>query len=150
MSEFLEAAFVLAQKAESEDEVPVGAVVVLDGKIVGRGYNQRENSKNPVAHAEILALQDAAAHLESWRLLNCQLFVTLEPCPMCLAACQQARVSEVIFGTYDAKGGALSLGYKLHEDSRTNHRFHVTLVEHEGSKKILKEYFAEKRNGLTR
>ncbi len=150
MSDFLEAALALAQKAANEDEVPVGAVVVHQGKIVGQGYNQKEQTYNPVAHAEILALQDAARNLKSWRLIDCELYVTLEPCPMCLASCQQARVREVIYGTSDPKGGALSLGYKLHEDSRTNHRFRVTLLEHEGCKKILKDFFAKKRDAITR
>jgi tRNA(adenine34) deaminase len=145
--EFLRSAFQLAKIAESEDEVPVGAVVVHEGKIIGRGYNKKEQTKNPIAHAEILALQDAANSLGSWRLLNCQLVVTLEPCPMCLAACQQARLAEVIYGTTDAKGGALSLGYKLNEDPRTNHRFKATLLEHEDCSRILKDYFAKKRKG---
>jgi tRNA(adenine34) deaminase len=100
-----------ARIAASQNEVPVGAIVVRAGQIVGVGYNQREQLNNPVAHAEILAIQDAARNLLSWRLIDCTLYCTLEPCPMCLAACQQSRVKGVVFGAWDIKGGALSLGY---------------------------------------
>jgi tRNA(adenine34) deaminase len=135
----------LAEQASSEDEVPVGAVVMLSGKIVGRGYNRREQDQNPLAHAEILAIQDAAKNLKSWRLNDCELIVTLEPCPMCLAACQQARIKEVIYGAKDPKGGALSLGYSLHEDPKTNHRFTVRFEETPECGKILSQFFEKKR-----
>lgn len=146
---WMEQALFLAEKAASEDEVPVGAVIIQDGKIVGRGYNRREQDQNPIAHAEIQAIQDASRNLKSWRLLNCKLFVTLEPCPMCLAACQQARLSEVFYGAVDLKGGALSLGYRLNEDLRTHHRFQVTFFEVARCNLILKEFFQTQRS-LTR
>jgi tRNA(adenine34) deaminase len=119
--------------------------VLHDEKIIGRGYNLRETQNNPIAHAEILAIQDAARALGSWRLLDCTLVVTLEPCPMCLAACQQARIKEVVYGATDPKGGALSLGYPLHEDKRFNHRFTVRHEENAACQRILKDFFASKR-----
>ncbi len=141
-------AFALAQAqlAANQDEVPVGAIVIHEGQIVGMGYNQREQLNSPVAHAEIFAIQDAARHLGSWRLLDCVLYCTLEPCPMCLAACQQARVKEVVYGALDAKGGALSLGYRLNEDLRTNHRFTARYLETPACSQILKEFFGKKRS----
>jgi tRNA(adenine34) deaminase len=135
----------LAETARKLDEVPVGAVITHRGVIVGEGFNRRETDQNPVAHAEILAIEAAAKKLGSWRLIDCVLHVTLEPCPMCLAACQQARIQEVVYGAQDSKGGALSLGYKLHEDARTNHRFLVRHEPDEASSQILKDFFAAKR-----
>lgn len=142
---YLEEALKLAREAEAQDEVPVGAVVVCEGKIIGRGYNRREQHQSPVSHAEIHALEEAAKHLGSWRLENCALVVTLEPCPMCLGAIQQARVNEVYYGAMDPKGGALSLGYRLHEDVRTNHRFIVEYRPHALCGAILSEFFRKKR-----
>ncbi len=135
----------LAEKAASEDEVPVGAVVVKDGQVIGRGYNRREADHNPVAHAEIQAILEASRALQSWRLTGCTLYVTLEPCPMCLAASQQARVDRLVYGAHDPKGGALSLGYELHQDSRTNHRFPVEYLEMPECGKILSRFFSRKR-----
>lgn len=148
--EWMEEALRLAQQAAQEDEVPVGALVVCDQRVIGRGYNQREKSQNPLAHAEIQAILEASQTIQSWRLLNCTLVVTLEPCPMCLAAAQQARVSALIYGTPDPKGGALSLGYALHEDQRTNHRFSVSLVETPACAHILKDFFKKMRGSLSK
>jgi tRNA(adenine34) deaminase len=142
---WLAEALKLAHRAASEDEVPVGAVVVHDGKIIGRGYNRREQDHDPLAHAEILAIREATQALESWRLNECILVVTLEPCPMCLAACQQARIGEVYYGAKDPKGGALSLGYPMHEDPKTNHRFEVHYVEEPSCGAVLSEFFSKKR-----
>lgn len=138
-------ALALARQAASEDEVPVGAVVVHEGKIVGRGYNRREQDHDPLAHAEILAIREATQALQSWRLNDCELFVTLEPCPMCLAACQQSRIGAVYYGAKDPKGGALSLGYSLHQDLKTNHRFDVQLVDEPSCGAVLSEFFKTKR-----
>lgn len=136
----------LAREAAERGEVPVGAVVVDgNGAIVGEGRNFREEKQSPVGHAEIAAIEAAAAKLGSWRLLGCTLYVTLEPCPMCLAAAQQARVARVVYGTPDPKGGAISLGYSLHADERTNHRFAVERVETPEASSILKKFFAAKR-----
>jgi tRNA(adenine34) deaminase len=135
----------LAEKAAQEDEVPVGAVVVHEGKIIGRGYNRREQDHNPIAHAEISAILEASRSLQSWRLSDCTLVVTLEPCPMCLAACQQARVAEVYYGAQDPKGGALSLGYSLHENPKTNHRFPMYFVDEPPCGAVLSDFFSKKR-----
>lgn len=143
--EWLVEALKLAHIAATEDEVPVGALVIHDGKIVGRGYNLREKNNDPVAHAEILAIQEAARALQSWRLTDCTLVVTLEPCPMCLAACQQARIDQVFYGAKDPKGGALSLGYPLHQDPKTNHRFEVHFEDDPSCGAVLTDFFSKKR-----
>lgn len=103
---FMEAALALAKQAGVEGEVPVGAVVVKDGKIIGSGRNRRETKKSPLGHAEIEALENACKTLGDWRLTNCTLYVTLEPCVMCCGALLAARVDRVVFGAYDAAAGA--------------------------------------------
>lgn len=142
---FLREALAEAKIAASEEEVPVGAVLVVDGKIIARGRNARERLQSPISHAEIHALETGAKERGSWRLSDATLYVTLEPCPMCLAACQQARVSRVVYGARDPKGGALSLGYALHEDARTNHRFAVEFSEDRECGEILTDFFRRKR-----
>lgn len=141
----MEYALEMARKAESEDEVPVGAVIVHEDQIVGQGYNQRERLQDPLAHAEMVAIREAAQHLKSWRLEKCTLYVTLEPCPMCLAAIQQSRIQKVFYGAEDLKGGALSLGYTYHQDPRTNHRFVVEYAKNEECSNLLKKFFRKKR-----
>lgn len=142
----MEEALLLARQAAEEDEVPVGAVILSpEGKMIAQGYNRREQDQNPLAHAEILAIQAAAQLTKSWRLTDCTLVVTLEPCPMCLAACQQARIVKVIYGAADPKGGALSLGYRLHEDLRTHHRFSVVHEPRSECSEILSRFFQKKR-----
>ncbi len=106
-SEFMKRAIELAKKARYLGEVPVGAVVVKNNKIVGEGYNQREFKQNPVAHAECVAIEDAARALGDWRLDGCELYVTLEPCVMCAGAIINARISTVVFGAYDLKAGCM-------------------------------------------
>ncbi len=139
-------ALALATQAAALGDVPVGAVVLHDGKVIGRGFNRREADQNPVSHAEIEAIREAAKAIGSWRLIDCDLVVTLEPCPMCLAASQQARVRTVVYGAEDPKGGALSLGYRLHEDARTNHRFKVDFKPDERCSQILKNFFKRRRS----
>jgi tRNA(adenine34) deaminase len=142
-------AYELAEQAACEDEVPVGAVLVHQNSILSVGYNQRERRQDPLAHAEILALQEASRRLQTWRLLETTLVVTLEPCLMCLAACQQARISRLIYGACDPKGGALSLGYAFHENAKLHHRFQVKYVPYPPGSQILSDFFAKKRkNGL--
>ena len=135
-----------AQRAADLNEVPVGAVVVLENKIVGGGHNLKETNHDPCGHAELLALQDAAKKLKSWRLLNCDVYVTLEPCAMCLGAMQLARVKRVIYGANDPKGGAISLGHHIHQDSRLNHRFDAELYPRSDCEMILKEFFRKARS----
>lgn len=110
-----------AKKAEAIAEVPIGAVVVLDGQIIGRGHNLRETTQNATAHAEMAAIQMACAKLDNFRLEDAQLFVTLEPCPMCSGAILLSRIDEVYFGAYDPKGGTAGSLLNLLEDQRFNH-----------------------------
>jgi tRNA(adenine34) deaminase len=143
---FMRAAIDEAMAAWEEDEVPIGAVVVHAGRIIGRGHNQRERLQDPTAHAEILAITAAAAHLTSWRLEECTLYVTLEPCPMCAGAIVQARIPRLVFGTPDPKAGACTTLYQITTDPRLNHR--VTLgdmVLREECAGLLTGFFSEQR-----
>lgn len=115
-----------AHKAEELGEVPIGAVVVHDDEIIGRGYNLRETTFDATAHAEIIAIRDASRHLGAWRLLDCRLYVTLEPCPMCAGAIVQSRVPQLIYGTLDPKAGCAGTLMNLLQESRFNHRTEVT------------------------
>jgi tRNA(adenine34) deaminase len=114
-----------ANKAAAIGEVPVGAVVVCDSEIIGRGHNRREKQHSALAHAELLAIEQASHHLGQWRLSRCQLYVTLEPCIMCVGAILQARIGRLVFGCLDPKGGAVESLYQLCDDSRLNHRLPV-------------------------
>ena len=135
-----------ARVAATEDEVPVGAVILSGGRVIASGHNQREQLADPTAHAEMIALTQAAASLGSWRLDNCVLYVTFEPCPMCAGAILQARVPCVVWGAADPKAGAVESLYRLFEDSRLNHRVehigHVLETECGG---LLSDFFREKR-----
>jgi len=111
-----------AEKARLEDEVPIGAVVVQNGKVIARAHNTKNKNGNALEHAEILVLNKCAKKLGGWRLLDCDLYVTLEPCPMCAGACINARVRSVIFGAYDQKAGCCGTLYNLPSDPRFNHR----------------------------
>ena len=119
---YMREALRLAERAAKRDEVPVGAVIVRDGRIIARGYNLRESKRSPLAHAEIVAIGKAAKRLHGWRLSGCTLYVTLEPCPMCAGAIVNARIDEVVFGAYDAKAGAMGTLYNLAEGSSTIRR----------------------------
>lgn len=143
----MQTALIQAQKAYSLDEVPVGAVLVDEsGKVIAEAYNLKEKNCDPCGHAEIICIRQAAEKLKAWRLENCTLYVTLEPCPMCLGAMVHARIKRLVFGAYDAKGGAISLGYRLFQDERLNHRFEVMGgVEHYPCSQLLSQYFREKR-----
>lgn len=142
---FLLEALALAKAAALAGEVPVGAVIVQDGRIIGRGANTREAAQDPLGHAEISAIREAAKNLGSWRLLDCDLYVTLEPCPMCLSACQQARIRKVVYGAKDEKGGALCLGFHVHDHPKLNHRFEVEFAPEEECSRVLKGFFAVRR-----
>jgi tRNA(adenine34) deaminase len=115
-----------AKKAGQHGEVPIGAIVVRAGEIIGTGFNRRESALDPTAHAEMFAIQAAAQRLQNWRLENCNLYVTLEPCLMCAGAIILARIERVIFGCRDPKGGALGTLYDVSHDGRLNHAFSVT------------------------
>lgn len=136
-----------AELAYRAQEVPVGAILVSpQGEVLSKQFNLKESQFNPTAHAEILALIEGAKKLHNWRLTDCTLYVTLEPCPMCLTAMVQSRVKQCVFGAYDAKGGALSLGYHLHQDKRLNHQFSIWGgVKHFECSKLLSQFFKERR-----
>ncbi len=110
---WMKQALIQAQKAFEAEEIPIGAIVVHNGKIIGRGYNQREQLNDPTAHAEIIAITAAANTIGDWRLNNCSLYVTKEPCPMCAGAIINSRLEMVIFGTYDEETGCCALAYIL-------------------------------------
>lgn len=144
----MQQALAQAHEAFEADEVPVGAVIVHQDRIIAAAHNQREMLRDPTAHAEMIALTQAAEVLGSWRLLDCTLFVTLEPCPMCAGAIVQARIPMVIYGTPDPKAGACHSLYQITNDSRLNHRCQVIGgVMQESCRAILQEFFARKRAG---
>ncbi|HEX5658846.1 MAG TPA: tRNA adenosine(34) deaminase TadA [Polyangiales bacterium] len=122
---FMREALREAELAAARGEVPVGAVAVLDGRVIGRGHNLRETARDPSAHAELIAMRAAAAYLSSWRLIDVHLYVTLEPCPMCAGAIVNARVPRLIYGADDPKAGAIRTLYTLASDPRLNHRTEV-------------------------
>lgn len=139
---FMREAIKEAKKAEKMAEVPIGAVVVLNGEIIGRGHNLRETSQNATAHAEMMAIQQACAKLDNFRLEDTQLFVTLEPCPMCSGAILLSRIDEVYFGAYDPKGGTAGSLLNLLEDQRFNHWCYLeSRVLEEECSQLLKLFF---------
>ena len=143
---FMAQALAEAEAARGEGEVPVGAVVVCGGQVIGRGHNRREALADPTSHAEISAIGEAVGTRPSWRLDDCTLYVTLEPCIMCAGAIVQARVRRLVFGCLDPKGGAVRSLYRICDDPRLNHRVEVTegvLAERCGE--ILKRFFATLR-----
>jgi tRNA(adenine34) deaminase len=140
-----------AKAALAHDDVPVGAVVVRDGEVIAARHNERELTGDPTAHAEILALRDAAASVGSWRLDGHALVVTLEPCPMCAGAALAARVDTIVFGADDPKAGAAGSLYNLAADPRLNHEAEVIagIRATEGGQ-LLRDFFAERRSSRTR
>ena len=143
---FMQEALNEAKKAEALGEVPIGAVIVKDGDIIGRGYNQKETSNRAIGHAEIIAINQANDYLANWRLEDCALFVTLEPCPMCSGAIIMSRIPYVYYGASDYKGGTVGTLMNLLEDSRFNHQSIVKagLLEKE-SREILTNFFRNLR-----
>ena len=122
---YMRMAYQQAQIAESLEEVPIGAVIVHQGRVIAAAHNQREMLRDPTAHAEMLAITQAAESIGDWRLIDCALYVTLEPCPMCAGAIVNARVPVVVYGATDGKGGAVSSLYHLLNDDRLNHSCEV-------------------------
>ena len=143
---WMKAAFREAEKAFKQDEVPIGAVVVQNGQIIGRGYNQRESLIDPTAHAEIIAITSAANTIKDWRLKDCQLYVTKEPCPMCAGALVNARINMVIFGMYDEKEGCCGSLYQLCRDNRFKHQLTVKGgIMEDACTLIIQEFFKKQR-----
>ena len=135
-----------AKKAAQKDEVPVGAVAVRNGKAIARAHNIREATHNPLGHAELLLLQKLSKKMKSWRLLDVTLYVTLEPCVMCMGALLQARIGRLVFGAMDLKAGACGSLFDLADDQRLNHRIEVQkgILAHEAAQ-LLSQFFQRRR-----
>jgi tRNA(adenine34) deaminase len=143
---FMQLALQEAEHAMAENEVPVGAVIVHEGRIIAAAHNQREQLRDPTAHAEMIAITQAAALRGSWRLDGCTLYVTLEPCAMCAGAILQARIPTVVYGAADPKAGAVQTLYHLLEDPRLNHRAEIVSgVLAEACGQILTRFFQQQR-----
>ena len=143
---FMQKAISLARKAEKEGEVPVGAVVTFEGKVIGKGYNRMIQNSDPTSHAEIIALREAALKLRNYRLVNCNLYVTIEPCLMCVGASVHARIKRLIYGADDPKSGAVKSHQELLNSSMLNHKFEVTSgVMKEEVVKQISNFFKKKR-----
>jgi tRNA(adenine34) deaminase len=146
-SQFIRAALVLAKRAQELGEVPVGAVVVLDDAVIGEGFNQPISSHDPTAHAEIVALRDAAARVGNYRLPGATLFVTIEPCQMCVGAMVHARIARVVYGAPEPKAGALESAMRAHEHPSLNHRLEATGgVLEEECRQVIQEFFRQRRD----
>ena len=144
--DFMREALKEAQKAFEEDEVPIGAVIVRNGEILAKAHNLREKLNDPTAHAELIAIRLAADKLNSWRLLDTTIYVTVEPCPMCAGAIVLARVKRLVFGAADLKAGAAGTLMNLLDDARLNHQVEITGgVLEEESRKLLRTFFLQKR-----
>jgi len=142
----IELALEQARQAAAAGEVPVGAVVIVDGEVIAARHNERETTNDPTAHAEVLALRDAAAAIGDWRLSDATLATTLEPCPMCAGAVLAARVPRVVFGAYDPKAGATATLYNLLVDPRFNHNSEVVGgVREEECGELLSDFFGNYR-----
>jgi tRNA(adenine34) deaminase len=145
---WMQRALQLAHEAEAAGEVPVGAVIVFNGELIAEGWNQPIRSSDPTAHAEIMALRAAGRKLGNYRLPDAELYVTLEPCPMCVGAMLHARVKRVIYAATDPKTGALGGAYDLLNSVSHNHSFEVTKgILEEQSRKMLQEFFRNRRKG---
>jgi len=146
--QFMQTALVEAELARAKGEVPIGAVIVHDGAIVGRGHNLRETSNDPTTHAEMVAIRQAAEALGHWRLLDTTLYVTLEPCVMCMGAIILARIPRLVFGCPDPRAGAVGSIYDFSQDERFNHKVDVTReVLGEKCSQLLSGFFQELRAG---
>jgi len=145
-ADFMREAIAEARIAEAKGEVPVGAVVVVDGAIIARGHNLRQTTQDPTAHAELVAVREAARVLGSWRLIGATVYVTLEPCPMCAGMLVNSRVTRCVWGCDDPKAGATKTLYTLGDDARLNHRFESTSgILGEECAELLREFFGRIR-----
>lgn len=136
-----------ARRAEAEGEVPIGAVIVHEGRVVARAHNQRERLQDPTAHAEMIALTQAAEHLHNWRLAGARMYVTLEPCAMCAGALVLSRLEEVVWATPDPRAGAVESVFRILEEPRLNHRvLSRSGVLEEECRELLKSFFRRRRS----
>ena len=146
MIDFMQIALNLAKKAYKKGEVPIGAVIVKNGKIISKGYNKREKSQNALMHAEIIAINKACKKLKSWRLDGCTIYCTLEPCFMCAGAILNARIDKLVFGAYEQKSGSAISKFNAFENSGLNHNVLVESgVLESQCKKLLQDFFSELR-----
>ena len=146
MDKFMKEALIEARKAYMLGEVPIGAVIVKDGQVIARGHNLTETSKDPTAHAEMIAIRAAAKALNGWRLPGCSLYVTVEPCSMCGGAMVWARIENLYIGAMDPKAGACGSVFNIAEEDRLNHRINVERgILEEECRSIMKEFFKELR-----
>ena len=147
---YMKKAIKQAQKAALIDEVPVGAIIVLNDKVIARGFNLREKKLDPTCHAEIIAIKKACKKISSWRLAEATIYVTIEPCPMCAGALLATRIKRIVYGAKDPKGGAIESSFKLFEQPNLNHHPEITggVLEEECSK-IISNYFKTKREKKT-
>ena len=144
--EFMREALKEAKKAYDKEEVPIGAVIVKDGKVIARGHNRRETTKQSCAHAEIIAIGKACKKLDAWRLNDCEMYVTLEPCPMCAGAIMNARIKKLYIGAMEPKFGAVGSKVNLLEDIKFNHDVEVESgILEEECLNYMKEFFKERR-----
>ncbi len=143
---FMRLALEQAALAPASGEVPIAALLVHEGQVLAQAHNLRETRQDPTAHAEILVIQEAAVKLETWRLIGCTLYVTLEPCPMCAGAIVQSRIARTVFGAWDPKAGACGSLMDIPTDPRLNHRVEMTggILEKE-SQRLLQEFFRSRR-----
>lgn len=145
-SEFMSVALEEAQSALAKDEVPIGAVLVKDGMIIARAHNQRESRHDPTAHAEMLVIREGAEKLKNWRLIGCTIYVTMEPCPMCAGAMQQARLMRLVYGVKDPKAGAAGSLMNIVDMPSLNHRLRLTGGVEEGKcRQLLNTFFRRLR-----
>lgn len=144
---FMQMAISEAKKAEIIDEVPIGAVIVYDGEIIGKGHNIRETSQRTLSHAELIAIEQANEKLKSWRLEDCTLYVTLEPCPMCAGAIVQSRIKRVVYGAADPKAGCAGTIINLLQEDQFNHQVQLTSgVLEEQCSELLTSFFRTLRS----
>jgi tRNA(Arg) A34 adenosine deaminase TadA len=143
---YMRAALALAREGRERDEVPIGSVVVVDGAIVGRGYNQPLGSHDPTAHAEIVAIREAARQVGNYRLTGATLYVTIEPCQMCVGAMVHARIARLVYGAPEPKAGAIESAMQAHAHPALNHRLEVTgRVLEEECRDVIQAFFADRR-----
>ncbi len=149
--QFMKIAIEEAKKVAFLGEVPVGAVIVSEGKIIAKAHNQRENLADPTAHAEILAIQQAAGVLKRWRLVGCEIYVTKEPCPMCAGAIYQARLERLVYGAADDKAGAAGTLFNILQDKRLNHQVEIVSgVCERQCQEILQKFFQKLRQDIVK
>jgi tRNA(adenine34) deaminase len=142
---FLQQAIVEAKIAKSKNEVPVGAIIVKNNKIIATGHNTKESTKDPTNHAEIIAIKKAAEDIGDWRLNECDMYVTLEPCPMCAGAIVQSRIRRLYIGTFDPIGGGCGSVFNITQSENLNHWVNVNWLYNEECSNLLQEFFKQKR-----